>query len=418
MRRTTRLSQAAWLPARPVVLPFTHWLATLYFLCSIDRAVRDGLDHSIEKSGFRPSDHTLPLASAARFAPSIRLAAPWQSHLPGPVRADEWKPRFKAARRGIAGPRDDGGPGRHLRRSLPDGVHAPGVDPEASFVITTRIPSKDDESLDRLPRHRRTVPGLRGGAERRRRRAAQVDQGRAEGGERRCAGGGLPEAARPRPGLHPGQRVAPHAGPDPAEGAAARPHGPDRGARQLHDASARRAARALPGRGPCGAEIYEADYGTLRQEILDPDSGLYRSRPDFLVVATTWRDLGHRPELSDDRGVVARKVEAEAAEWTSLWGIGARPARMPDHPEQLRRPAVAGPGEPRGHAPGRLRTLRLARQPWRCRMPPRLTSRSTTSTTSPRPGAAGSGATSGSITRPSSPARPSIWSTMRTASPR
>ena len=69
------------------------------------------------------------------------------------------------------------------------------------------------------------------------------------------------------------------------------------------------------------AEIYEADYGTLRQEILDPDSGLYRSRPDFLVVATTWRDLGHRPELSDDRGVVARKVEAEAAEWTSLWGI-------------------------------------------------------------------------------------------------
>ena len=73
--------------------------------------------------------------------------------------------------------------------------------------------------------------------------------------------------------------------------------------------------------GRVGAEIYEADYGTLRQEILDPDSGLYRSRPDFLVVATTWRDLGHRPELSDDRGVVGRKVEAEAAEWTSLWGI-------------------------------------------------------------------------------------------------
>ena len=95
MRRTTRLSQAEWLPARPVVLPFTHWLATLYFLCSIDRAVWDGLDHSIEKSGLRPSDYTLPLASAARFAPSIMLAAPSQSHLPGPVGVDEWNPRFQ-----------------------------------------------------------------------------------------------------------------------------------------------------------------------------------------------------------------------------------------------------------------------------------------------------------------------------------
>ena len=73
--------------------------------------------------------------------------------------------------------------------------------------------------------------------------------------------------------------------------------------------------------GRVGVEIYEADYGTLRQEILDPDSGLYGSRPDFVVVATTWRDLGHRPEPSDDRAEVRRKVEAETADWTSLWGI-------------------------------------------------------------------------------------------------
>jgi FkbH-like protein len=73
--------------------------------------------------------------------------------------------------------------------------------------------------------------------------------------------------------------------------------------------------------GRVGAEIYEAEYGALRQEILDPDSGLYRSRPDFVFIATTWRDLGHRPELSDDRAEVRRKVEAEAADWTSLWGL-------------------------------------------------------------------------------------------------
>jgi FkbH-like protein len=71
--------------------------------------------------------------------------------------------------------------------------------------------------------------------------------------------------------------------------------------------------------GRIGAEIYEADYGTIRQEILDPDSGLYRFRPDFLVIATTWRDLGNRPSLTDDRAEARRKVEAEVADWASLW---------------------------------------------------------------------------------------------------
>ena len=70
-----------------------------------------------------------------------------------------------------------------------------------------------------------------------------------------------------------------------------------------------------------GAVFYETDYGTLRQEILDPDSGLYHFRPDFVIVATTWRDLGHRPELTDTRAEVRSKVDAEVAEWAALWHV-------------------------------------------------------------------------------------------------
>jgi FkbH-like protein len=77
-----------------------------------------------------------------------------------------------------------------------------------------------------------------------------------------------------------------------------------------------------------GLDLYEADYGTFRQEILDPDSGLHRFRPEFLILATTWRDLGRRPDVSDDREVVEQKVKGEVAEWESLWratrGLGCQ----------------------------------------------------------------------------------------------
>jgi FkbH-like protein len=71
--------------------------------------------------------------------------------------------------------------------------------------------------------------------------------------------------------------------------------------------------------GRVEAEIYEADYGVFRQEIIDPSSELYRFQPDFIVVATTWRDLGHRPDPADDRAIIAQKVEAELADWALLW---------------------------------------------------------------------------------------------------
>ncbi len=66
------------------------------------------------------------------------------------------------------------------------------------------------------------------------------------------------------------------------------------------------------------AEVYEAEYGTFRQEVIDPQSELYRFRPDFLILATSWRDLGRIPALNDDRAVVEQKVAAEVADWMRL----------------------------------------------------------------------------------------------------
>lgn len=75
-------------------------------------------------------------------------------------------------------------------------------------------------------------------------------------------------------------------------------------------------------------DLYEADYGTFRQEILAPDSELHRFRPEFLILATTWRDLGRRPDVSDDREAVEQKVKGEVADWQSLWratrGLGCQ----------------------------------------------------------------------------------------------
>jgi len=68
-----------------------------------------------------------------------------------------------------------------------------------------------------------------------------------------------------------------------------------------------------------GAEVYESDYGVFRQEILDPASGLYNFKPQNVYIATGWRDLSHRPALRDGRREVDRCVEAELADWSSLW---------------------------------------------------------------------------------------------------
>jgi FkbH-like protein len=67
------------------------------------------------------------------------------------------------------------------------------------------------------------------------------------------------------------------------------------------------------------AEIYEAPYGLLRQEILDRNSELYRFCPKFIFLATTRRDLGPLPAPSDSPEAMDSAVETAVSEWLTLW---------------------------------------------------------------------------------------------------
>ena len=69
------------------------------------------------------------------------------------------------------------------------------------------------------------------------------------------------------------------------------------------------------------AEIYEADYGVFRQEILDPSSGLYEFAPQIVLLATSWRDLAQRPKLTARIGELMHVVEAEQRDWSVLWTV-------------------------------------------------------------------------------------------------
>jgi FkbH-like protein len=72
------------------------------------------------------------------------------------------------------------------------------------------------------------------------------------------------------------------------------------------------------------AEIYEADYGLFRQEILDPGSGLYEFAPQIVVLAVNGRDLAHQPGFCSDRDGLHGAAEAELADWFALWDTAHR----------------------------------------------------------------------------------------------
>jgi len=75
------------------------------------------------------------------------------------------------------------------------------------------------------------------------------------------------------------------------------------------------------------AELYVADYGLIRQEILDPASELYNFKPSLIYIATTWRDLARRPGLSDVADSVQELVEAECKDWLGLWDTAYQRSR-------------------------------------------------------------------------------------------
>lgn len=67
------------------------------------------------------------------------------------------------------------------------------------------------------------------------------------------------------------------------------------------------------------AEIYEAPYGLMRQEILDPTSELYSFAPQFIFICCSRRDLLGAPHLSATAEEAQAAINDAAAEWETLW---------------------------------------------------------------------------------------------------
>src|SRR5689334_15510172 len=67
------------------------------------------------------------------------------------------------------------------------------------------------------------------------------------------------------------------------------------------------------------AEVYEAPYGLMRQEILDAGSELYKFEPRFVFLGATRRDLGAMPAPSDSLESVDAAARGIVEEWVGLW---------------------------------------------------------------------------------------------------
>lgn len=71
-------------------------------------------------------------------------------------------------------------------------------------------------------------------------------------------------------------------------------------------------------------DIYEAEFDTIRQEILNPSSGLHRGNPEFVVLFMVTQSLWHRFALSADKAGFARVVSEEIVElWERLRSQGS-----------------------------------------------------------------------------------------------
>jgi FkbH-like protein len=76
--------------------------------------------------------------------------------------------------------------------------------------------------------------------------------------------------------------------------------------------------RALCFRDGINAAFYEGPYGNFRQEILDPESGLYRFRPSVVLLMTHWRDFQLSPLAGDEDAQLDRIVSDLSDLWRRL----------------------------------------------------------------------------------------------------
>lgn len=107
------------------------------------------------------------------------------------------------------------------------------------------------------------------------------------------------------------------------------------------------------------AEIYEAEYGVLHQEVLDRSSGLHAFKPDLVILATHWRDAN----LADVSGDPDAAVRAAVAPLTELWNILRKELKAHVIQHNFDVPLVDSAGHLGAALPGgRSRLLRRANQ--------------------------------------------------------
>ena len=76
--------------------------------------------------------------------------------------------------------------------------------------------------------------------------------------------------------------------------------------------------QALCLRDQIDADIYEGPYGSMEQEIRDPDRGLAKFHPDIVVLVMHWRDL-HLPSVTaDSQDWIDRFMEQRRIDWQRL----------------------------------------------------------------------------------------------------
>ena len=76
--------------------------------------------------------------------------------------------------------------------------------------------------------------------------------------------------------------------------------------------------RALLFRDRVQTETYEGMYGAVEHEILSPDSGLAKFRPDVVVLPTNWRDLRLPGISSEPDAAVTAIIDARLRLWKRL----------------------------------------------------------------------------------------------------
>ena len=76
--------------------------------------------------------------------------------------------------------------------------------------------------------------------------------------------------------------------------------------------------RAFSLRDCIHAEFYEGIYGAMTQEILDPESGLSKFRPQLVILMQNWRDLSLPALSSNEDAAITQVVEAQKGLWQRL----------------------------------------------------------------------------------------------------